>query len=197
LTLLADALDADRRAGASWGSYRTFGSTDCHFPTAPRLDPWRMTYIDEIPATVMFRREIFDVHGGWEHVGYEDWDYWMKLAERGVSGVGVGEVTLLRREHAGPRLLTETMLDFDRHYRILRDRHPSLFGARRANRRRSRSSRMLKLSLPLIEALPGLSDLRKWQGWIAARYLFEREMASDCYRGPVERLRDRLYHRSA
>lgn len=190
LGTLADALDAHPDAAAAWGSYQTFGSTDCFFPTAPRLDPWRITYFDEIPGTVMMRRDAIEAVGGWERVPYEDWDLWMRLAASGRTGVGVPVTTLYYREHETPRLLSDTMLDFNRHYRTLRERHSDLFRARRENRRRSPAPVGLKLLLPLIEALPGLSDLRKWQLWAAARYMIEPHMASDCYRGPSKRLRE-------
>lgn len=190
LKVLADALDANPKAAASWGDYRTFGISNCSFPTAPRLDPWRITFLDEIPGTTMVRREAIEAVGGWDAVGYEDWDFWMRLAEHGFDGVGVKELTLLYREHETPRLLADTVAEHDRRFATLRARHAELFAARRRNRSSSEAPLALKLLLPAIDAVPGLSEVRKRKLWGMARYLFEREMCSDCYRGPVARLRE-------
>ena len=192
LTVLADALEANPGAAAAWGTYRTFGVSDCRFPTAPRLDPWRITFFDEIPGTTMVRRDAIEAVGGWDAVAYEDWDFWMKLAEKGFGGVGVPQLTLWYREHATPRLLADTVAEHDRRFAALRDRHAALFGARRRNWSRSQTPLTLKLALPLIDATPGLSEARKRKLWGMARYLLQREMCSDCYRGPGARLRDAL-----
>ena len=50
---------------------------DCYFPTAPVLDPWRITYLCDIPGTCMVRRMAIEAVGGWKsEVGYEDGDFW-------------------------------------------------------------------------------------------------------------------------
>ncbi len=95
LETLADALDAHPDTAATWGSYRTFGASDCYFPTAPVLDPWRITYLCEIPGTCMVRRTAIEAVGGWKsEVGYEDWDFWMRLAARGEPGLEAGNPVL-------------------------------------------------------------------------------------------------------
>jgi glycosyltransferase involved in cell wall biosynthesis len=187
LTVLADALETRPDAGAAWGSYQTFGTSDCFFPTAPSLDPWRVTYLDEIPATTLMRREMIETVGGWDHVGYEDWDFWMKVAEAGIAGVGVDQVTLLYREHASPRLLSSTLTDHDRHFQVLLDRHRPLVAARSSNRRASPSPATLKLIWPLLDRVPRMSYRRKRQLQTLARYYFQRDMCSSCYRGLSER----------
>jgi glycosyltransferase involved in cell wall biosynthesis len=192
LTLLADVLEARPEAGVAWGSYRTFGTTRCYFPSAPDLDPWRITFFDEIPGTCMIRRQTIERCGGWEHTGYEDWDLWMRYAECGVVGVGLPEVTLLYREHSEPRLYGTTLETHGRSWLNLQSRHVALFRARGRNRRLSSSPRSMKIALPLIETIPGLSPLRKRQLWSMARYLLQRDRASSCYRGPLERIRDSL-----
>jgi glycosyltransferase involved in cell wall biosynthesis len=192
LTLLADVLEARPEAGLAWGSYRSFGTTSCYFPSAPDLDPWRITYLDEIPATCMIRRETIEQYGGWEHTGYEDWDLWMRYAESGVVGIGLTEVTLLHRQHSAPRLYTTTLETHARHWLTLESRHMALFRARGRNRSLSSSPRSMKIALSVIETIPGLSPLRKQQLWGMARYLLQRDRASSCYRGPLVRIRDSL-----
>lgn len=196
LETLADRLDSHPDVAAAWGSYRTFGASDCHFPAAPSLDPWRITYLDEIPGTSMVRREAIEAIGGWDSgIGYEDWDFWMKLARLGARGIGLEQVTLLYRTHDSPRLLSETLRAHATHFGVLRERNLDLFKARRRNRRASATPRPLKVALPAIDAIPGLPERRKGQLWAMARYFFQRDMCSDCYRGPLERLHDAARHR--
>jgi glycosyltransferase involved in cell wall biosynthesis len=192
LTKLADALESRPDVGVAWGHYRTFGASDCLFPSAPELDPWRITYLDEIPGTCMIRRTTLEEFGGWRHAGYEDWDLWMRYAAQGVTGIGIQSTTLLYREHPQPRLFQQTLIAHDRHWSALEAEHRSLFKARRLNRSRSSSPRRLKLLLPAIDAIPGLTSARKRQLWALARYFIQRERCSTCYRGPVERFRRRV-----
>lgn len=192
LTLLADALEGHPEAGAAWGSYRSFGTANCLFPTASSLDPWRITFFDELPAVAMLRRSALEAVGGWDHVGYEDWDLWMKMAEAGISGIGVQNTTLFYREHATPRLLSSSLKRHDDHFAVLRDRHRPLFDARAAHRRRSDSPRAIKILWSAIDLAPGLSHLHKRRLITLVRYLLQREMCSDCFRGPGQRLSDAI-----
>ncbi len=196
LTALADVLEAAPEAIGAWGSFHSFGATDCHYPTASRLDPWRVTFLNEIPATCMFRRTAFDVYGGWDNLAFEDWDFWMRMAEQGADGVGIPQVTLHYREHSSERLFATMLESHSEHYDYLRSRHEGLFRDRRKHRRRSDSPLGVKLLFPLIDAVPGLAPRRKWQLWGLVRYLFQREAASSCYRGPMERLRGLARKRS-
>ena len=106
LAALADALDSDPSAQAAWGDVQGFGAQTCLVPQAAELDPWRITYLDELPGTTMMRREAIVEVGGWEIAStpdYEDWDFWMKWAEREWRGVHVSRVTLDYRQHRHPR----------------------------------------------------------------------------------------------
>jgi glycosyltransferase involved in cell wall biosynthesis len=177
LTALADALDANPQARAAWGNVRSVGSRACTNPKAPCIDPWRITYLNEIPGTSLVRRETLEEIGGWDlAVGYEDWDLWMKLAERGWDGVRLSRITLHCREHLTPRHYAR---DLDRHESLralLRSRHSSLFDARTANWRKSRSALPVRLLFPLIDKIPFVSDKDKQRAWVRVRNLFEPHM---------------------
>jgi hypothetical protein len=80
--------------------------------------------------------------GGWQLPGgYEDWDLWMSLAERGWRGIGIPDVTAHYRAQSGRRLSRSSGRYAERMTR-LRARHPNL------------------IALPMIDALP-LSPTRK------------------------------------
>jgi hypothetical protein len=90
----------------------------------------------------MFRRTALERAGGWQDVaglvGYEDWNLWMTLAERGEQGVHVGSGTVvLRRRIHGTRMLGDAGRRHRELYGHLRRLHPALFAQLRANRRDS------------------------------------------------------------
>ena len=154
LTALADALDADRDATVAWGDVQNFGDNAVMRRLGRTLDPWLITYVNELPADAMVRREALIEAGGWElEGGYEDWDLWMALAERGARGIHVPVVTGRYRVRAA-RMLGETQRRHGEQFGLLRSRHPKLFSGRGANRRRSSAPLRCKLLFPLVDALP-------------------------------------------
>jgi glycosyltransferase involved in cell wall biosynthesis len=154
LSALAAALDRDPDLALAWGDYRLFGERSWRQKTAPSLDPWQVSYQNDIPASVLVRRSALLSTGGWElRGGYEDWDMLMGLAERGERGLRVPLVVYEYRQH-GVRMLGESATRHGEIYASLRGRHPGLFASRRRAWRRSNAPWALKLALPLIFALP-------------------------------------------
>ena len=94
LPALADALDASPEAAAAWGDVQTFGVTSFRIPSVPALDPWLVTYVNCVTGSGnLIRRTALEKAGGWRlEEGFEDWDLWMSLAERGYSGTYVPRV---------------------------------------------------------------------------------------------------------
>ena len=160
LAALADALDADPEAAVAWGDVQNFGDDRTYRRLGRTLDPWLITYVNELPADAMVRRETLLAAGGWElRGGYEDWDLWMALAERGVRGIHVPVLTGWYRVRS-TRMLAATEERHGTMLTLLRERHSRLFAERSANRRRSPAPRRCKLLLPLIDRLP-LGDYTK------------------------------------
>jgi glycosyltransferase involved in cell wall biosynthesis len=154
LTRLADALDASPDAAVAWGDQQLFGDFSLLAPRARTLDPWAITHINLLPVSTMVRRTALLEAGGWQITGgYEDWDLWMALAERGGHGVYVGGPTQLYRIH-GERMLTETRRRHGDQFALLRRRHPDLFAARRRAWLRSTAPWRMRLLLPLVSRLP-------------------------------------------
>src|SRR6201999_2357139 len=99
------------------------------------LDPWQVSYQTHLPLTALYRREAVLEVGGWEFQGgYEDWDLWMALAERGWKGIGIPDITGFYRVHGGRRLANSSRRHGER-YAKLQARHPRLFAERRRYRR--------------------------------------------------------------
>jgi glycosyltransferase involved in cell wall biosynthesis len=154
LAALADALDAAPDAALAWGDIEVWGELEARLAVARSLDPWLLTYLNDVPVASLLRRDAVLAVGGWTMgSGYEDWDLWLALAERGYTGVHVPRPTLRYRRRSG-RMLDDCTPEHGALYAKLGSRHPALFAARRANRRRSTAPLRAKLLLPLAEALP-------------------------------------------
>jgi glycosyltransferase involved in cell wall biosynthesis len=154
LTSLADALDAHPEAAVAWGDVQNFGEDKTFRRLGRTLDPWLITYVNELPADAMVRRDALLAAGGWElKGGYEDWDLWLALAERGARGIHVPVVTGRYRVRSN-RMLADTEQRHDATTALLRERHPQLFADRGANRRHSSAPLRCKLLFPLIDRLP-------------------------------------------
>jgi glycosyltransferase involved in cell wall biosynthesis len=160
LDRLADLLDLNPDVAAASGSIQSFGDLEHIHRSRPTLDPWQVSYQNHLPICSLYRREAVLEVGGWQLPGgYEDWDLWMSLAERGWKGIGIPQVTALYRTQSGRRLSRSSARHAERMTR-LHARHPSLVAARRRNRRSSPAPRLLKVALPAIDALP-LSPTKK------------------------------------
>jgi glycosyltransferase involved in cell wall biosynthesis len=154
LAALADALDADPGADVAWGDVQNAGEDRTYRRLARSLDPWLITYVNELPADALVRREALLAAGGWElHGGYEDWDLWMALAEQGRRGIHVPVLTGYYRVRSS-RMLAGTQQRHSEMLARLRRRHPRLFADRPRNRRRSPAPLRCKLLLPLVDRLP-------------------------------------------
>jgi glycosyltransferase involved in cell wall biosynthesis len=161
LRICADALDANQDAIAAWGDVERFGDFVHHVRGQESLDAWRLTYLNSVPGTVMFRRAALLAVGGWQlREGYEDWDLWMSLAERGWNGIYVGRTVLRYRVH-GSRLWSRWVPRHAEHYDELRRRHERLFAERGQNRLSSPAAPHVKILFPLIDRLPLASEYGK------------------------------------
>lgn len=172
---LVAALDTNPGAAAAWGDYERFGETRYIQRTARVLDPWHVTYQNDI-GHALFRRSALLEVGGWTlEPGYEDWDVWMSFAERGWSGVRVPVITHYYRAH-GNRMLSEEVRRHESNYEVLRARHRQLFRERRRNWGRSAAPAALKLALPLIDRLPLHRGRKRQIGGLACHLAHRRGM---------------------
>jgi glycosyltransferase involved in cell wall biosynthesis len=161
LAQLGAVLDDRPDLALVWGDYRLFGERSWRQETAPTLDPWQLSYQNDIPASVLVRRSALLAAGGWElRGGYEDWDMLMSLAERGERGARVPIVAYEYRQH-GPRMLGDSAARHGELYELLRARHARLFASRRRNWRSSDAPWSLKLALPAVFALPIEANRRR------------------------------------
>jgi glycosyltransferase involved in cell wall biosynthesis len=171
ITALANALDEAPGVAVVWGDVRTFGAFDWYERSAPDLDPWLITYVNEIQADALIRRDALEEVGGWQlKGGYEDWDLWLALAERGWKGRHVPVLAGWYRIHGSQRVQARAVRRHDELIGEMRRRHRALYEARPRNRRTSRAPLRAKLLFPLIDRLPARSDYARLRlHWLVLR----------------------------
>jgi glycosyltransferase involved in cell wall biosynthesis len=161
LDALAEVLDQDEDVAIVWGDYQLFGDRSYRQRTASVLDPWQISYQDDLPVTALIRRSALLAAGGWGEIGgYEDWSLWMGLAECSAEGRRVEFVVYEYRQH-GVRSGSEFAAHHEENYARLRSRHSALFAHRLAAWRRSRAPLALRLALPVIFVLPISANRRR------------------------------------
>lgn len=160
---MADILDDNPGAAVCFGDFEeyrpnppTFAKLRLVRAVPERLDPFRIAYVNEFPPTALFRREILVEVGGWEDPhptigGYEDWDMWMKIAERSLTGVHAGVGILAYRYRIDePRMLAGIRSKHRTLYKALRARHPALFDDIRRHRSETDLSRHRRFLYPIV-----------------------------------------------
>ncbi len=170
LKRLADRLEAEPAAAASFGDTQEFGTRSRRNTKPVALDAFRVAYRNEYPVCSLFRREALEAVGAWQDVGYEDWGLWMTLAERWETAVHAGPgFTAVRYRLHGPRLHGDAVTRHRRLYAELKRTHPRLFAEIGQHRRRSTMSWPRRLAYPLLfGGRPPLGLRTRWWA-LAAR----------------------------
>ena len=166
---MADVLETNPEAAACVGDIVEFGEHDLKRLTPARLDPYRIAYTNEYPITALYRRSALVAARAWEQLGvrqgYEDWNLWMSLAERGEQIVHLGAAAYRRRLH-GRRLNQKTREAHREHYEEMRRQHPDLFKRLPQYRRSSDLSLLRRVLYPvLFGARPEVPFERTLKPW--------------------------------
>ena len=153
LARMANLLDADPGAAACVGDVEEFGDVNLTRITPRRLDPYRVALTNEFPVTALFRREKVEAAGAWrpyyEHPGYEDWNLWMGLAERGERIIPLLAPGYRRRLH-GERMNQIARTRHAERYRAMQRAHPQLFANLSQHRKDSDLPALKKALYPLV-----------------------------------------------
>jgi glycosyltransferase involved in cell wall biosynthesis len=82
-----------------------------------------------VPCASMFRRRVWEEAGGFcetMKLGYEDWDFWLSVVEKGWHGYHLPGKLFWYRKH-GKTMLTYSHMKRKELKRLLRQRHPGLY----------------------------------------------------------------------
>jgi hypothetical protein len=130
LRRLADALDADPDAAFAYASLEDFGATAGVHSAMGWHVPWlcEANYID---AQAMLWRTTWERHGGYIDddprlaFGWEDWEFWLRLADAGDHGVHVAQLLGRYRTQEASMVATSNLFG-DLMVDQLRGRFPGL-----------------------------------------------------------------------
>jgi glycosyltransferase involved in cell wall biosynthesis len=88
---------------------RNFGDHD-HLIGDKSYSPMRLAAANYIDAMALVRKSVWAAVGGFAAIrfGWEDYDFWCRCAEQGLSGVQINEVLAEYRHHNGSMLRTIT-----------------------------------------------------------------------------------------
>ncbi len=125
-----DAIEARPEAAFVYTDYRVFG--DARY--VERLPDYNLlTLLDQntLCYASLIRRADWEATGGYDESatmrwGYEDWDFWLGLAERERFGFHLPEV-LFHYRKAGPSLYTIARAHHDELVAKIRSNHPNLY----------------------------------------------------------------------
>lgn len=93
------------------------------------LNPGLLRFVNHLGVSAMFHREDWVRAGGFSEsrqMLYEDWDFWMRLAELGVRSKVIREPMLYYRKHWESRLIRANRSSAQNKL-LLRAEHPRLF----------------------------------------------------------------------
>ena len=130
LTRLADALRASPDAAAAYSILEDFGDAS-ELRSALAWDVARLCRGNYIDAQSMWRRDAWLALGGFDRTldltlgGWEDWDLWLRLADRGGRAVLVPEILGRYRVQRGS-MVALTNLAHDDGIAAMRSRHDVL-----------------------------------------------------------------------
>lgn len=96
----------------------------------PEWDPLLLAVTNLHPVTCLVKRDHFLQVGGFDvtmRLGYEDWDLWMRFADRGWRGVRVVEPLFIWRRHSTNTMIADAVSRHDELYGALVSRHREFF----------------------------------------------------------------------
>lgn len=99
----------------------------------PEWDSLLLLITNLHPVTALVRRDRFEAVGGFDETmrrGYEDWEFWIRLCERGWSGARVREALFVWRRHSHETMVMEAVRRHDELYREILARHKDLYARR-------------------------------------------------------------------
>jgi glycosyltransferase involved in cell wall biosynthesis len=96
LTRSVEVLESKPNIAMVYGNIQYFGDQNCILRT-PRFNTYRALWVNCFVVSSMFRRSVWEEVGGYTEdiLGFEDWEFWLKLIERGWTFEKVEEVLFM------------------------------------------------------------------------------------------------------
>lgn len=116
----ARMLDGDPAAGVVCCDRQDFGDIEQRVAAGP-FDLQRLKYFNQLAYCSMYRREVWQAGGGYRSNvdGFDDWDFWIAAAARGVTAVYL-PLPHLKHRRRGDSFMWSLLQDYERlHARII------------------------------------------------------------------------------
>lgn len=110
---------------------RLFGDVSEIWVTEP-FDANLLLHHNYIPATALYRRELWSDIGGYDTGmtrGYEDWEFWIRAVSRGWRAQRISEILFFYRRH-GQTMLFESRKHHRELKAIIRSKHETFYDIR-------------------------------------------------------------------
>lgn len=100
LARLHAELEAHPHTAVVYGDYQLFGSSERLVRTG-NFNTYRILFANCLPVCSMFRRAAWEDVGGYTETmkGFEDWEFWIKLTEKGYTFRKIDEVLYYSQRH--------------------------------------------------------------------------------------------------
>ncbi len=174
----------------------------------PPWDPLLLMITNLHPVTTLVRRECLEAVGGFDETmrgGYEDWDLWLKFAQRGWRGVRIAEPLFVWRRHSHTTMVMEVIHNHEALYRGLMSRHAAMYAAHRADLLARMNSLMRRFDANWLDEMRtpiNLAALREAPAMYESMFAVRLQRRLERVRGPLGaasramlRLTDRLIPR--
>ena len=95
-----EILEANPDVAMVYGNIKTFGDEDRVVPTGA-FNTYRLLFNNYLAVGSMFRRTAWEQVGGYteQMIGFEDWEFWIKLVEKGWKFQKVDEILFMYHKH--------------------------------------------------------------------------------------------------
>lgn len=196
------ALAADAHASHAYCQERLTDLGNNVIWRVPPWDPILLLVTNLHPVTCLIRRDRFEAVGGFDEAmteGYEDWDLWLRFAQRGWHGTRVREPLFNWRRHSHQTMIDNATARHETLYRRLLENHRAFFdthaieGAARANTilRRADAHWIDETGLPIeIQYLHAVRDAYHESAAIALARRFDAILGR--LPGSIRRMTQRL-----
>jgi glycosyltransferase involved in cell wall biosynthesis/GT2 family glycosyltransferase len=128
-TACAAALEAHPSAAFAYTDYRVFGKAN-YVERAPDYNLYQLLDGNALTYAALIRKRAWAEAGGYDEsgalLGYEDWEFWLKLGSRGLYGQHVHRVLFGYRKH-GPSLFDTARARHAALTAHIRAMHPELY----------------------------------------------------------------------
>ena len=110
-----------------YGNYRTFGDEE-RFITTGKFNTYRILFSNYFVVCSMYRRSAWEDVGGYTEgmEGFADWEFWIKLIEKGWILEKVEEVLFMYHKH-GVSMVSNSHKNYRRIIAHIHSLHPNLY----------------------------------------------------------------------